>query len=663
MVSHDLYQIKFESTLRRVIVQERHDGRPDLTFMGLEAKIRDMFQISPDDRLVITYTDQENEVVTMGDDQDLHDACVMQMINPLRLDVKVADPKTEEPVESTSQTTHTTTKKAKPPPSNRSSGQSFRDALPELTIDAVKQLINSLENPYLKVALPHEVLSEAIEGILKVAKGAVSLNMPSEPAIVSSRQEGNIIHSISDPPLGSCTVENTSRRISRIFHKGVQCNGCGITPIVGPRFKSTKREDYDLCCNCFTEIGSETDFQRINRPILGRRHNHHHFMSGAKMMRLPMGHPMGPLAPPLKPSRCSSWKQDHVACGSSCLISNTTAGGEHSNGKLDARFVTDVTIFDGTEVSGGTSFTKIWRLRNIGTLRWPQGTQLVHVGGDVLGSDKPSSLELSEEGLPCEEEIDASVDLVAPECPGRYVSHWRLRAPSGQKFGQRVWVLIQVVSKDGQSVQVHVVKDYLPEISHSMTAKVSLPVMHSISIDRTCTVKESAYEPIQLAGDTAVEDCSHVVKSELSGGGFSLIERPGEIIKDPIPLQNSAKPQDSSAMTNASYIDGGHPQTSPAQFTAMSRKQEDVLLEKLSSMGFMQRTSNLKLLHKSDNNVQGTIDGLVATPGWDHMLEDLEEMGFYDAEMNRRLLSENNGSVKLVVKELLRMQNSEVKSK
>lgn len=624
-----------------------------------------MFQISPDDRLVITYTDQENEVVTMGNDQDLHDACVMQMINPLRLDVKVADPKTEEPVESTSQPTHTTTKEAMPPPSDRSGGRSFQDALPELTIDAVKQLISSLDNPYLKVALPHEVLSEAIEGILKVAKGAVSPYMPSEPAIVSSRQEGDITHSISVSPLGSCTVENTSRRISHIFHKGVQCNGCGITPIVGPRFKSTKREDYDLCCNCFTEIGNETDFQRINRPILGRRHNHHHFMSGAKMMRLPMGHPMGPLAPPLKPSRCSSWKQDHVACGSSSLISNTTAG-DHSNGKLDARFVRDVTIFDGTEVAGGTSFTKIWRLRNIGTLRWPHGTQLVHVGGDVLGSDKPSSLELSEEGLPCEEEIDASVDLVAPEYPGRYVSHWRLRAPSGQKFGQRVWVLIQVVSKGGQSVEVHVVKDSLPEISPSMTAKVSLPVMHCISIDRTSTVKESAYEPtlpIQLAGDTAVEDSSHVVKSELSGGGFSLVERPGEIIKYPsLPLQHSAKPQDSSAMTNASYSDG-HQQTSPVQFTGMSRKQEDILLEKLSSMGFMQRTSNLELLRKNDNNVQGTIDGLVATPGWDHMLEDLEEMGFYDAELNRRLLSENNGSVKLVVKELLRMQNSEVISK
>jgi next-to-BRCA1 protein 1 len=53
---------------------------------------------------------------------------------------------------------------------------------------------------------------------------------------------------------------------------------------------------------------------------------------------------------------------------------------------LDARFVQDVTIFDGTELAPGTQFTKIWRLRNSGTFSWPKSTQLVHVGGDELGS-------------------------------------------------------------------------------------------------------------------------------------------------------------------------------------------------------------------------------------------------------------------------------------
>ena len=41
-------------------------------------------------------------------------------------------------------------------------------------------------------------------------------------------------------------------------------------------------------------------------------------------------------------------------------------------------------------------------------------------------------------------ELDIAVDFRAPESPGRYISYWRMASPSGQKFGQRVWVLIQV---------------------------------------------------------------------------------------------------------------------------------------------------------------------------------------------------------------------------
>lgn len=41
-------------------------------------------------------------------------------------------------------------------------------------------------------------------------------------------------------------------------------------------------------------------------------------------------------------------------------------------------------------------------------------------------------------------ELDIAVDFKAPELPGRYISYWRMGSPSGVKFGQRVWVLIQV---------------------------------------------------------------------------------------------------------------------------------------------------------------------------------------------------------------------------
>lgn len=52
--------------------------------------------------------------------------------------------------------------------------------------------------------------------------------------------------------------------------------------------------------------------------------------------------------------------------------------------------------------------------------------------------------QITAAGLPVEQELDVAVDFVAPNLPGRYVSYWRMATPSGQKFGQRVWVLIQV---------------------------------------------------------------------------------------------------------------------------------------------------------------------------------------------------------------------------
>lgn len=61
---------------------------------------------------------------------------------------------------------------------------------------------------------------------------------------------------------------------------------------------------------------------------------------------------------------------------------------------LEARFVKDVNIFDGTEVAPGSKITKIWRLQNSGLTSWPQHTRLMHVGGQKLGEQDSVSLEV-----------------------------------------------------------------------------------------------------------------------------------------------------------------------------------------------------------------------------------------------------------------------------
>ena len=76
-----------------------------------------------------------------------------------------------------------------------------------------------------------------------------------------------------------------------------------------------------------------------------------------------------------------------------------------------------------------------------------------------LGVGDVFNIEIEEKGYQVDEELDAAVDFIAPIQPGCYVSYWRLMAPSSQNFGQRVWVLIQVVPRR---------EDSLPDLMESL---------------------------------------------------------------------------------------------------------------------------------------------------------------------------------------------------
>lgn len=63
--------------------------------------------------------------------------------------------------------------------------------------------------------------------------------------------------------------------------------------------------------------------------------------------------------------------------------------------RLDCSFILDVNVIDGTMMAPSTPFTKIWRLRNTGSLTWPRGTQLVWIGGDRYSDALAVELEVS----------------------------------------------------------------------------------------------------------------------------------------------------------------------------------------------------------------------------------------------------------------------------
>jgi hypothetical protein len=109
-----------------------------------------------------------------------------------------------------------------------------------------------------------------------------------------------------------------------------------------------------------------------------------------------------------------------------------------------ASFVSDVTVPDDTAFTVNDTFTKTWRLKNVGSCTWTSGYDVVFDSGDQMSG--PASQQLTGGTVAPNQTIDVSVDLKAPASPGTYKGNWKLREPGGQTFGLSTgpfWVQIK----------------------------------------------------------------------------------------------------------------------------------------------------------------------------------------------------------------------------
>ncbi|MBW8011597.1 MAG: hypothetical protein FVQ83_10215 [Chloroflexi bacterium] len=115
-----------------------------------------------------------------------------------------------------------------------------------------------------------------------------------------------------------------------------------------------------------------------------------------------------------------------------------------------AQFIEDVTIPDGTKVPPGARFSKVWRIKNIGSCTWTTDYDLVFVDGDGLNA--AASTSLPEKVYPGET-VDLSSSMIAPNESGDYRGYWRLRSSNGTTFGVgsearlAYWVDISVIEE------------------------------------------------------------------------------------------------------------------------------------------------------------------------------------------------------------------------
>uniref|UniRef100_A0A3B6QGQ5 ZZ-type domain-containing protein n=1 Tax=Triticum aestivum TaxID=4565 RepID=A0A3B6QGQ5_WHEAT len=375
---------------------------------------------------------------------------------------------------------------------------------------------------------------------------------------------------------------NNSERSPRISHRWIQCDGCGVQPIVGPRYKSNVKEDYDLCDTCFRRMGSEVEYTRIDKPIL-----------------------------PHKLSR------------------------------------------------------------------------------------DPNLIPLN--GFPVDQEMDVAVDFVAPARPGRYISYWRLASPSGQKFGQRVWVHIQVEDpsfvSDNKTAAVNLNQ---PQESN-ITNTSSLPQESNIT-NTSSLPQESNMTNTSNLIDVNMEPANQVLDEHVNGTRMELLEPliyheaaepkkspsafsaapPYPMVDVPSSSENAAAfvpsvnvlapeviprpavttPADvpTSSLTSIP-VDLPVAATTPVDVASapldIDSLTEEKLLQELEEMGFKQVDLNKEILRQNKYNLEQSVDDLCGVNEWDPLLAELNEMGFDDRETNKELLAKNGGSIKRAVMDLI----------
>jgi hypothetical protein len=108
----------------------------------------------------------------------------------------------------------------------------------------------------------------------------------------------------------------------------------------------------------------------------------------------------------------------------------------------------DVTIPDDTKMMPGTTFSKTWRIENVGACTWTRLYSVIFFSGNSLGAQYTHYLQ---QPVNPGDLVDLTVDMVAPQTIGLYQSNWMLSDPDGNLFGigphgdAPFWVRIEVV--------------------------------------------------------------------------------------------------------------------------------------------------------------------------------------------------------------------------
>ncbi|CAM9983147.1 unnamed protein product [Laminaria digitata] len=311
-------------------------------------------------------------------------------------------------------------------------------------------------------------------------------------------------------------------------------------------------------------------------------------------------------------------------------------GGSRPQAKPMARFVTDVSVADGSPLPPNTRFVKTWCMRNDGAVTFPMGCRLMPVSGDLMaGPEDGVAVEQRAPG----EEFHVSATMTTPSLSGRYIGYWRLRTADGQNFGHRIWADVLVTGGTADLV-----------VEGSMDGDWDLVNMQRLSKAVEDTAKDQQHAKDDAATAAAANTSTPIPDSTPD----TPIETPSEA-STPTPTQDVTPdtPEETPTSEAAAPVPVSDATVTPVDITQAAR--EDAALAEAIAAIEAAACRSLPLEAGSEETKSsdgagvgvaegGKVDGettSVAATKWHRELCSLAEMGFGDTPRNISLLEKH----------------------
>ncbi len=104
------------------------------------------------------------------------------------------------------------------------------------------------------------------------------------------------------------------------------------------------------------------------------------------------------------------------------------------------KYLSDLTVPDGTTVKPGDSIDKQWSVENDGSCNWDTRYRLKLIDGDALGANTDQTLYPARAGT----QAILEIAFTAPQQAGTYKTAWQAFDPDGQPFGDAVYMQVVV---------------------------------------------------------------------------------------------------------------------------------------------------------------------------------------------------------------------------